>query len=257
MKINIIKQPTSIEIDVFNFINNSLYISQNKNMSKFFKSLFATLSHKPWEKEQMISDNYHQGKTFDLSNQTSAVIIIFGVSTVLFTLIVTGYLYSIPTDQDTQYLLKPNLLWVNTIVLLSVTYFFNKVTSDLKKNISIKIKNNLFIVGVLSYIFLFGQILFWFQLMENGNYVSTNNYFSSFYIFTALHGLHLLGGLFFWGKVYSKIRNIDKKEIINQKKVIDALSLYWTFLLIVWFIFFLIMFVFNDTVIAFCKSILG
>ena len=39
-------------------------------MSKFFKSLFATLSHKPWEKEQMISDNYHQGKTFDLSNQT-------------------------------------------------------------------------------------------------------------------------------------------------------------------------------------------
>ena len=25
----------------------------------------------------------------------------------------------------------------------------------------------------------------------------------------------LLGGLFFWGKVYSKIRNIDKKEIIN------------------------------------------
>ena len=226
-------------------------------MSKFLKNLFVALSDKPWEKDQMISDNLHQGKTFNLSNQTSAVIIIFGVSTVLFTLIVTGYLYSIPVNQDTQYLLKPNLLWFNTFILLLVTFFFNKVTKDLKKNIVERIKTNLLLVGFLSYAFLFGQIFFWFQLMENGNYVSTNNYFSSFYIFTTLHGLHLLGGLFFWGKVYSKISKLEQKEIINEKKSIDALSLYWTFLLIVWFVFFLIMYVFNDAVIEFCKTLLG
>ena len=226
-------------------------------MSKFFKKLFGALSDKPWEKEQMMSDNYHQGKTFNLSNQTSAVIVIFGVSTVLFSLIVTGYLYSIPATQDTQYLLKPNLLWINTLILLSVTYFFSKVTKDLKKNIVEKVKTNLLIIGFLSYAFLFGQIFFWFQLMESGNYVSTNNYFSSFYIFTTLHGLHLLGGLFFWGKVFSKISRAKQKEIINHKKTIDALSLYWTFLLIVWFVFFLIMYVFNDAVIEFCRTLLG
>ena len=226
-------------------------------MSKFFKKLFGALADKPWDKEQMISDNYHQGKTFNLSNQTSAVIVIFGVSTVLFSLIVTGYLYSIPATQDTQYLLKPNLLWVNTLILLSVTFFFNKVTKDLKKNISERVKANLLIIGFLSYAFLFGQIFFWFQLMENGNYVSTNNYFSSFYIFTTLHGLHLLGGLFFWGKVFSKISKLEKKEITNHKKSIEALSLYWTFLLVVWFVFFLIMYVFNDAVIEFCRTLLS
>jgi len=226
-------------------------------MSKFIKKLFGTLSDKPWEKEQMESDNHHQGKTFDISLQTSAVIVIFGVSTVLFTLVVTGYLYSIPVTQDTEYLLKPNLLWLNTLVLLYVAYFFNKITNDLKKNIFEKIKRNLIIVGFLSYTFLFGQILFWFQLMKNGNYVSTNNYFSSFYIFTALHGLHLLGGLFFWGKVFSKVNRLKKEQIINAQKSIDALSLYWTFLLIVWFVFFLIMYVFNDTVIAWCRALLG
>ena len=226
-------------------------------MSKFFKKLFGALSDKPWEKEQMISDNYHQGKTFNLSNQTSAVIVIFGVSTVLFSLIVTGYLYSIPAEQDTQYLLKPNLLWINTLILLSVTYFFNKITKDLKKNIVERVKANLLVVGFLSYAFLFGQIFFLFQLIESGNYVSTNNYFSSFYIFTTLHGLHLLGGLFFWGKVYSKISKLEKKEIISEKRSIDALSLYWTFLLIVWFVFFLIMYVFNDAVIEFCKTLLS
>ena len=226
-------------------------------MSKFIKKLFGTLSDKPWEKEQMESDNHHQGKTFDISLQTSAVIVIFGVSTVLFTLVVTGYLYSIPVTQDTEYLLKPNLLWLNTLVLLYVAYFFNKITNDLKKNNFEKIKRNLLIVGFLSYTFLFGQIFFWFQLMKNGNYVSTNNYFSSFYIFTALHGLHLLGGLFFWGKVFSKVNKLKKEEIINEQKSIDALSLYWAFLLIVWCVFFLIMYVFNDTVIAWCRALLG
>ena len=226
-------------------------------MSKFFEKLFGTLSDKPWEKEQIETDNYHQGKTFNISLQTSAVIVIFGVSTALFTLVVTGYLYSIPASQDTQYLLKPNLLWLNTLILLFVAYFFNKIKSDVKNNKFEKIKRNLLLVGFLSYIFLFGQIIFWFQLMESGNYVSTNNYFSSFYIFTALHGLHLLGGLFFWGKIFSKVNKLNKEEVISEEKSIDALSLYWTFLLIVWVIFFLIMYVFNDAVIEWCKTLLS
>jgi len=225
-------------------------------MSNFIKKLFGTLAEKPWEKEQATIDNYHPGKTFNLSKQTSAVIVIFGVSTVLFSLILTGYLYTIPPEQDTKFLFKPNLLWVNTIVLFFVTYFFSKITKDLKKNDTTKIKKNLILVGGLSYLFLFGQILFWYQLMQDEKFVSTNSYFSSFYIFTAVHGLHLLGGLFFWGKVCSQTLKLKQNEITSQNKSISALSLYWTFLLIVWLIFFLTIFVFNDTVIAWCKALL-
>ena len=127
-------------------------------MSNFFKNFFGSLIDKPWEKKQMETDNNHQGKTFDISLQTSAVIVVFGMSTVLFTLVLTGYLYSIPTSQDTRYLLQPNLLWLNTLVLLFVAYFFKKITKDLKNNKFEKIKSNLLIVGFLSYIFLFGQI---------------------------------------------------------------------------------------------------
>ena len=171
-------------------------------MSNLIKKFFGTLVQKPWEKDQMAIDSLHQGKTFDVSTQKSAVIIIFGIATVLFSLVFSSYLYTIPPEQDTRYLLKPNLLWINTIILFFVTYFFGKVTKDLNKKDTIKIKKNLIIVGVLSYLFLIGQTIFWIQLMKNGNYVSTNTYFSSFYFFTALHGLHLLGGLFFLGKSY-------------------------------------------------------
>jgi cytochrome c oxidase subunit 3 len=226
-------------------------------MSNIFKKLFGSLTEKPWEKDQAAIDSYHQGRTFNISTQTSAVIVIFGVSTVLFSLIFMGYLYSVPQEQDTRFLLRPNLLWFNTLVLFFVTYYFSKITNDLKKNNPTRIKKNLILVGALSYLFLFGQTFFWFQLMKSGKFVSTNSYFSSFYFFTALHGLHLLGGLFFWGRVCSKTLKLKQEEIINQKKSIDALSLYWTFLLIVWLLFFLTMYIFNDTVIAWCRALLS
>ena len=221
------------------------------------KKLFSTLAEKPWEEKQSIADNTHSGRTFDISNQMSAVIIIFGVSTTLFSLIFTGYLYSLPPEQDTTFILKANLVWINTLVLILVTFFFNKISSDLKKNITDKIKKNLIYVGGLSYLFLFLQLVLWYQLMKSGNFVSTNTYFSSFYFFTALHGIHLLGGLFFWGRVSSRIFKMDEIDYKNEEKNINALSLYWFFLFIVWFVFFAIMFVYNDTVIEFCKSLIS
>jgi len=221
------------------------------------KKIFSTLAEKPWEQKQSIADNTHSGRTFDISNQMSAVIIIFGVSTTLFSLIFTGYLYSLPPEQDTTFILKANLVWINTLVLILVTFFFNKISSDLKKNITEKIKKNLIYVGGLSYLFLFLQLILWYQLMKSGNFVSTNTYFSSFYFFTALHGIHLLGGLFFWGKVSSRIFKMKEMNYKNEEKNINALSLYWFFLFVIWFVFFAIMFAYNDTVIEFCKSLIS
>ena len=226
-------------------------------MSNLIKKLFGTLLQKPWEKDQMILDTSHTGKTFDISSQKSAVIIIFGIATVLFSLIFTAYIYSIPPGQDTMYLLKPNLLWANTIILFFVAYFFSRITKDLEKKETSKVKKNLIIVGGLSYIFLFGQLIFWTQLMKSGNYVTTNTYFSSFYIFTAIHGLHLLGGLFFWGKVSSRVLKLEQNKILDEEKNISALSWYWTFLLVVWLGFFLMIYVFNDTFIDWCKSLVS
>ena len=220
------------------------------------KKLFGALSEKPWEKNQALIDNTHTGRTFNLSNQMSVVIIIFGVSTTLFSLIFTGYLYTLPPEQDTTFILKNNLLWINTSVLIIVTFFFNKISSDLKKNITNKIKTNLIYVGVLSYLFLFLQLILWYKIMKSGYFVSTNTYFSSYYFFTALHGIHLLGGLFFWGKVSSRIFKLNEKDYTKEEKNINALSIYWLFLFIVWLVFFIIMFVYNDAVIEWCKSLI-
>ena len=226
-------------------------------MSSLIKKLFGTLAEKPWEQSQVLIDNKHTGKTFGLSNQMSAVIIIFGVSTAIFSLIFTAYLYSIPPEQDTTLILKNKLLWFNTLVLIFVTYFFNKISKDLKNNFTNKIKNNMIAVGVFSYLFLFLQVIFWYQLMTEGHFVTTNTYFSSYYVFTALHGLHLLGGLFFWGKISSRIFVLKKENYVNESTNLQALSIYWLFLFIVWLVFFGLMFIYNDSVIAWCKDLIS
>ena len=149
-------------------------------MSSLIKKIFGALIEKPWEENQVKIDNTNKGKTFKgLSPQVSAVIIIFGVSTVLFSLIVTGYLYSIPSDQDTLFFFKTNLLWINTSILILVAIVFKKINKDLENNRLLKIKTNMIQVGALSYLFLFAQIFFWFQLLESGKVVYTNSYFSS------------------------------------------------------------------------------
>ena len=74
---------------------------------------------------------------------------------ILFSLIFTSYLYTVPPGQDTYYLLKPNLLWVNTLILFFVSYYFSKISKNLEKKETLKIKRDLIIVGVLSYLFLF------------------------------------------------------------------------------------------------------
>ena len=226
-------------------------------MNSLLKKIFGTLTQKPWEADQAAIDTEHTGQTFNLSNQMSVVIIIFGISSVIFSLIFTGYSYSLPPGQDTTFILKSNMLWINTLVLILVTYYFDKIRRDFNNSVFSNIKKNLIIVGTLSYLFLILQLVLWYQLMIGGNYVSTNTYFSSFYFFTALHGIHLLGGLFFWGKVTSKIFKLEEREFKKEEKSITALSVYWLFLFIVWFVFFTIMFVYNDAVLAWCKSLIS
>ena len=109
-------------------------------MNSLLKKIFGTLAEKPWEANQAAIDTEHSGQTFNLSNQMSAVIIIFGISSVLFSLIFTGYLYSLPPGQDTTFILKTNLVWINTLVLILVTYFFDKIRREFNKSLPKKLK---------------------------------------------------------------------------------------------------------------------
>ena len=45
--------------------------------------------------------------------------------------------------------------------------------------------------------------------------------------------------------------------ILDEENNISALSMYWMFLLVVWLAFFLMIYIFNDSFIAWCKTLIS
>ena len=200
------------------------------------KSIFQLLTEKPWEKDQIESDNQHQGQTVSLTKQKLGLRTIMAASTVLFSLFIVAYSDRMLVS-DWRSMPEPWLLWLNTGILVISSIVFHMTTKYAEKGIYYKTKNCLYFIGFLAYSFLIGQLIVWYQLMNTGYYATSNVANAFFYLFTTIHGLHIIGGIYFWGKTTSKfIKRSMKKEEINN--LIDICAVYWHFLLAVWLVLF-------------------
>lgn len=206
-------------------------------MKKKEEGIFQILSQKPWESSQAIIDNNHSGKNFGTNKESLGVKTIIVVSTVIFSLFIVAY-----SDRmlihDWRSMPKPGLLWINTAILILNSYFFHLTVRASEEDNYKKTKNGLYAVGFLAYLFLFGQLIVWYQLLEKGYFLSSNVANAFFYLFTTLHGLHLLGGLYFWGRATSKFLKNDHKSFITKNRAIALCAFYWHFLLVVWLVLF-------------------
>jgi cytochrome c oxidase subunit 3 len=200
------------------------------------ESFFSLITQKPWEDSQSVLDNEHDGKTLEVSKAKLGVRTVMVVSTVIFSLFVVSY-----SDRmlihDWRSLSEPWLLWINTVILILTSIVFHKTRIFVDKNDFEKTKNNLLIVGFLSFAFITGQLLVWQHFVNLGQYASTNPANAFFYVLTALHGLHLLGGLYFWARATRQlVKNNYNISIIKHN--IELCAVYWHFLLIVWLVLF-------------------
>jgi cytochrome c oxidase subunit 3 len=88
------------------------------------------------------------------------------------------------------------------------------------------------LAGVLTLVFLAGQMIVWKQLVGMGYFVSTSPANSFFYLITAVHGCHLVGGLVAWVRV--AVRMQGQVEVSDTTLNFDLCAVYWHFLLLVW-----------------------
>ena len=205
-------------------------------MKKKEESFFKLITQKPWEASQAILDNEHDGKTFTESKARLGVRTVMVVSTVIFSLFVVSY-----SDRmlihDWRSMSEPWLLWVNTVILVLTSITFHRSKISVENNQFNKTKNNLLVVGFLTFAFITGQLLVWQHFVSLGQYASTNPANAFFYVLTALHGLHVLGGLYFWAKATTQLFK-NNYNISKTKENIALCAMYWHFLLIVWLVLF-------------------
>ena len=204
-------------------------------MIKKEESIVQLLTQKPWDPNQAKLDNMHDGKTINLSIGKLGQRYIIIVSTILFCLFIVTYsdrmIYS-----DWQNMPEPMLLWFNSLVLLVSSIVFISVQIASNKKQFNKVKKGLFIVGGLSFVFLFGQLLVWQKMINLGYFMSSNPANAYFYLFTTLHGLHLIGGLIYWVITIKKVWISEEIVIRNAQHTVELCGIYWHFLLFVWLV---------------------
>ncbi len=200
-------------------------------------SIIELLTQKPWDPAQAKIDNMHDGETLDLSKGKLGLRYLMVVSSIFFCLFIVTYSDRL-VYADWQKMPEPILLWFNTLILFLTSGFFISTQKAAINNNFEKVKKGLLIIGGLSLVFIFGQLLVWLQLINLGYYISTNPANAYFYVFTTLHGLHLLGGLFYWVMTIKKVWAPKDLIITNVKHCVELCGIYWHFLLAVWVILF-------------------
>jgi cytochrome c oxidase subunit 3 len=136
-----------------------------------------------------------------------------------------------------QRLDEPSILWVNTLVLVlasgALQIARNRIDADDLTGGRSYFPDS----GVLTIVFLAGQMLAWQQARASGNLGPGSPAYAFFVLLTAVHGLHLLGGLLVLGRTTARIFRVDVSNVVARSRIRTSVQLcttYWHWLLLIW-----------------------
>ena len=195
--------------------------------------LRQTLNTQPWIPDP--ADDAVSGRSLDTHSKTVALTTFLAVATSLFALFISAYTLRMKMG-DWSPLAEPNLLWFNSglLVLASGAYHWTRNAAIGGRTAALK--PGLSVAGLMTILFLAGQLLAWQRLNASGYYASSNPANAFFYLLTAVHGLHLLGGLWVWAR--SAIQVWTGAEADSVRLSIELCTVYWHYLLLVWAVLF-------------------
>lgn len=195
--------------------------------------LRQTLNTAPWESRAV--DDAVSGTAFDNRTRTLALASFLAVITSLFALFISAYLMR-RHMHDWSAVPEPDILWINTVLLLLASLVYHRSRAAAIRGDAVRLKYGLGFAGLLTLLFLAGQLMAWEQLHSSGYFVSSNPANAFFYLLTAVHGLHLLGGLWVWGRSAGRIMAGADADAVRTS--VELCAVYWHYLLLVWIVLF-------------------
>ena len=199
--------------------------------SLLFWLLKQSFNTQPWVAEPVEKTEYQA--PFNAKPKIVALTTFLAVVTSFFALIFSAYALRMDYG-DWVPLTEPQLLWLNTGILIAASIAFQWTRNAAIREDQPKLKPGMIVTGVLTVAFLFGQWIAWQQLYASGQYVATNPSNAFFFMMTGLHALHILGGMYVWTR--AMLRLYGDGEGIRQS--IELCTIYWHFLLLVWLVMF-------------------
>jgi len=163
--------------------------------------------------------------------------------TILFLTLLIAYALSKPqwTWQQFQF---PKVFLFSTLILVISSFTASKSIFYFKKEEVFKCSTSIKYTLWLGIVFIFLQVIGWFQLTQQGIFLAGKPDGSYLYIISALHALHLIVGVlilsFIFYKTKAAIADPIKKLLYFSDKVelnfLQLSTVYWHFVDILWIV---------------------
>jgi cytochrome c oxidase subunit 3 len=204
--------------------------------------LVTRLQHKPWTQHGVLPASQD---ALTSSPAKVALWIFLAVVTSFFLLLNSAYLLRMRFATGLQPWMpidEPPILWVNTVVLTLASLAMLVSKGAAERSDVRKMQIYYLAAGILTVLFLAGQVLAWRQVSLSGSYGAGDPAYAFFVLLTSIHGLHLAGGLVVLARTVTKIwvspEKLSGVRLDAARQSVQLTSLYWHFLLIVWFALF-------------------
>jgi cytochrome c oxidase subunit 3 len=196
-------------------------------------NIFKQLMDKPWlQPEDSVVAELQSGALAVATPPAKVALRVFlTVVCVLFSLFCVAYYVRMELP-DWRPLPEPDLLWVNTVVILLSSAALQYTRHAVHRGNVSGLNAGLVAGSLLTLGFLVGQYMAWQELSAAGYYAVTNPANSFFYVLTAIHGLHLMGGLIVWGR--ASVRVWRGAEPYQVRLSVELCTTYWHTLALVW-----------------------
>lgn len=180
-----------------------------------------------------------------LSNGWIAVLFFIGCEAVLFGSLVSAYIFLRVRGSVWPPVgfprLDPMLPALYLIILLASGAMAFGAELSMERFRIVLAERLLLVASVLGVIFVGGQVYEFGNLLSHGITVSNSIYGSLFYTMIGFHGFHVVSGIAWLLSVWSWTR--QAKQTPEDHFAVKAATLYWSFVAIVWIVFYLLLYV--------------
>jgi cytochrome c oxidase subunit III len=173
-----------------------------------------------------------EGRGADRRASFTGLFVLLAASTMVFAALTSAFVVRRGLSDDWASMAKPQILWVNTIVLLASSVVLDLSRRSLKAGDRSKFNLWWSAGTALGILFLIGQAIAWRQLKDAGVFISSNPSSSFFYVLTASHAFHLLGGV--TALVYVDVQALRLRLGPAKRTAIDVTAIFWHFLDGIW-----------------------
>jgi cytochrome c oxidase subunit 3 len=200
--------------------------------------LIQKLKDKPWMKQGVVPTSQ---ETVTSSAPKVGLWVFLAVVSSLFGLFASAYTMRMTGHGGLavwQALDEPNLLWINTLVLVLASGAMQVARNRIDVDDLTGGRSYFLTAGLLTVVFLAGQVFAWQQARADGAIGPGSPAYSFFVLLTAVHGLHMLGGLIVLGRTAARIfRGVEASNVVARSRVrlsVQLCTTYWHWLLLIW-----------------------